>query len=520
MKFKFILIFLWTNLNFSQVVFAQTLENHPPRINLPNLGEEGSYSISPIEEKRIRYQLIAELERGSIGNEKILADEIPRVLVGKILNLLDVNNNFVNYIVADNRFNASANVGGVILTNVGLWSKLDTVTAFTGVLAHEIVHLNNKHIARLFSQASKQQWLGLLATIIGIAAVDKNVNAANAIIYSGQAIPLRSFLAFSREMEDEADRNAITILTNSGFPPSAMIEAMKVMSLLNDTSGEQMEFLRTHPYNNERLSEAISRNLNINNPNAVNSKLINQLQREYDLIKLFIVDDNTRVIIQNKILENYKTATWRDEFSQLFNLYFNQQTKTKLTSPTEIQKITGEFAQKIISDQSLSELELTTLISYLVRNSKVFDTTVELYHKNRPQNITLIKQQITNWLLENTRGQNGDNAANITLANKIINSINFHRLQNHNDFAQFLAYSYQTLNVNTTDKTEKEKLSNWESFYLAKSLFAKGNIENALAVTIKLSDNIKTAPTKFSQYQKLEIAKMLAELEEVNEKNK
>jgi predicted Zn-dependent protease len=64
-------------------------------------------------------------------------------------------------------------------------------------------------------------------------------------------------LNFSREMEREADRIGLQLMTRAGFAPSgmaAMFEKLDYSSRLND--GNQFPYLRSHPLTIERISEA------------------------------------------------------------------------------------------------------------------------------------------------------------------------------------------------------------------------------------------------------------------------
>jgi predicted Zn-dependent protease len=64
-------------------------------------------------------------------------------------------------------------------------------------------------------------------------------------------------LNFSREMEREADRIGLQLMTRAGFAPSgmaAMFQKLDYNSRLND--GNQFPYLRSHPLTIERISEA------------------------------------------------------------------------------------------------------------------------------------------------------------------------------------------------------------------------------------------------------------------------
>src|SRR5207344_2712024 len=78
-----------------------------------------------------------------------------------------------------------------------------------------------------------------------------------AVITSGQAAMATGQLTFSREMEREADRFGLDVMTSAGFAPSgmaAMFERLDTASRINDSN--QYPWLRSHPLTIERLAEA------------------------------------------------------------------------------------------------------------------------------------------------------------------------------------------------------------------------------------------------------------------------
>ena len=130
------------------------------------------------------------------------------------------------------------------------------------VLAHELTHVNQRHIAQGFANSKKQSILTAAAMIIGILAAARSGggDAANAMILGGQAVGIQGQLNFSRQMERESDRIGMAMMSTAGFEPSgmaAMFERLQNASRLNDYGG--YPYLRSHPLTTERIGEARAR---------------------------------------------------------------------------------------------------------------------------------------------------------------------------------------------------------------------------------------------------------------------
>jgi beta-barrel assembly-enhancing protease len=87
------------------------------------------------------------------------------------------------------------------------------------VLAHELSHVSQRHIARLITRQNQQAPWVIGAMILGALAANaaRNVDIASAAVAGGQALAVQSQLNFSRDMEREADRIGFGIMTEAGF---------------------------------------------------------------------------------------------------------------------------------------------------------------------------------------------------------------------------------------------------------------------------------------------------------------
>ena len=160
----------------------------------------------------------------------------------------------------DRTVNAFALPGGYMGVHLGLIAVVSSEDELASVLAHELSHVTQRHIARIISRQSNQApWL-LGAMILGALAAASNPNAAGALIVGGQAAAVQGQLNFSRDMEREADRVGYGVMTQAGFDPRGfvgMFEKLQQANRFNDTGA--FPYLRSHPLTTERIADMQAR---------------------------------------------------------------------------------------------------------------------------------------------------------------------------------------------------------------------------------------------------------------------
>jgi predicted Zn-dependent protease len=159
-------------------------------------------------------------------------------------------------IVQEPTLNAFALPGGYIYFHTGTILAAKDIDELSGVMAHEIAHAKRSHVARL---AEKSAIPSLLASLLGIgAAVATGVPAA-AIV--AQGINESLMLAYTREIEREADSVGTVFMVRAGYDPRGMAGFFdRLLALKESRPGFQIPpYLMSHPRTEQRLEGAIER---------------------------------------------------------------------------------------------------------------------------------------------------------------------------------------------------------------------------------------------------------------------
>lgn len=249
-------------------VQAQSTSNASSAANLPHLGD--GTEMTPAAERLLGDRVARALYRDpDYLDDAILQDYLQtiwRQLMdaarrrGELPTELDQAYAWQILMGKDRSINAFALPGAYFGIHLGLVAAVSNRDELAAVMAHELSHVTQRHIARLMArQGAQAPWL-MAAMILGALAASSSPQGATAVIAGGQAVAAQTQLNFSRDMEREADRVGFGILADAGYAPQGfvgMFEKLQQSTRLTDSGN--FPYLRSHPLSTERIADAQGR---------------------------------------------------------------------------------------------------------------------------------------------------------------------------------------------------------------------------------------------------------------------
>jgi beta-barrel assembly-enhancing protease len=224
---------------------------------LPDIGEAPRAALSEAQEAKVGREIMQQIRSNSdYLDDAELTDYLNSLGDRLAASSADPTLHFEFFVIRDPTINAFALPGGYIGVHTGLLSAVQNESELAGVLAHEIGHVTQHHIARMVDKERATSLYTLAALAVAILASRSNSQVSEAALTLGGAASVQSALNFSRENEREADRAGLQTMSAAGFSPYGMVSFFKrlqAQSRLYDNNAPA--YLRTHPLTQERIAD-------------------------------------------------------------------------------------------------------------------------------------------------------------------------------------------------------------------------------------------------------------------------
>ncbi len=172
------------------------------------------------------------------------------------------NAEFHFFVLREPSINAFATVAGVIGLHAGLILMAHDESEVAGVVAHEIAHVTQDHLARALEKQQQVSLPTMLASLgLAMAAAAAGAGeASQAVLVSGMGLSAQFQINHTRQSEAEADRVGIGLLGSAGYDPEGMSRFFERLNVHSRAMGQgPPEYLRTHPMTVNRIAEARNR---------------------------------------------------------------------------------------------------------------------------------------------------------------------------------------------------------------------------------------------------------------------
>lgn len=248
---------------------------------LPPISAAGE-SFQPLPDERGLWQRAREEERTLLEEVTLYEDPLLEDYLESVVRRLEpagmAANPAVGYrvrVIDDPTLNAFAYPHGALFVHTGLLARMASEDELATVLAHEMTHVENRHMLR-FQRAARNRQIGWTVAAVAAAVVLAGEEAeayeegdwakgarigvlSDLFIGLGlQLAVLASVNGYGRDLEQEADRGGFTKLAAAGYDPDAAPAAYQ--ALLDDhgegPSGAGAFFFASHPKLASRLESA------------------------------------------------------------------------------------------------------------------------------------------------------------------------------------------------------------------------------------------------------------------------
>lgn len=230
--------------------------------SLPDMGDVASQTLSPQQEREIGQAAMVEIRRSGlmIDDPEVVA-YLNRVGY-RLVDAAEVGDSrFTFFTLDDKSVNAFAMPGGYIGVHSGLIVMAQHESELASVLAHEIAHVSQRHMARMLDGTRSGAWISVASLALAILAAQAGQGAAGgAVMMAGMGATVQRQLDFTYAFEQEADRLGMQTLTAAGYDPASMPVFFERLQKHNRVvESNAPEFLRTHPVTYKRIADAQAR---------------------------------------------------------------------------------------------------------------------------------------------------------------------------------------------------------------------------------------------------------------------
>jgi len=227
---------------------------------LPDMGTSAGSTLSIGQEMQMGDYYVRQL-RGSapLINDPLLVQYINGLGMRLVAHANSVRTPFHFYLINNDEINAFAFFGGNVVLHSALFRYADNESQLASVMAHEISHVTQRHLARAMEDQKNSApltWAGALGSILLAMA---SPQAGMAALTGTLAGTRQGMISFTQQNEQEADRIGIQVLQRSGFDPQAMPTFLEKLLDQARYSSRPPEILLTHPLPESRLSDTRNR---------------------------------------------------------------------------------------------------------------------------------------------------------------------------------------------------------------------------------------------------------------------
>lgn len=230
------------------------------RTDLPTIGTAAGGTMSLDRERLMGDFYIRQVRaQAPLVEDPVLREYLDDIGNRLVRNASNARFPFNFFWVRDNNLNAFAFLGGHVGIHTGLVLEADSESELASVVAHEIAHVTQRHIARNMERMEATSSLSLAQVVGGVLLGIANPQLGMAVLTGSIAGMQQRQINYTRQFEIEADRFGMTTLGRAGFDPHGAPAFFSRLASEYRYATQMPQYLITHPLPESRISDTRSR---------------------------------------------------------------------------------------------------------------------------------------------------------------------------------------------------------------------------------------------------------------------
>ncbi len=362
-------------------------------IELPDIGISANTVMSPADEQELGAHFFRQLRRQVAIVDDAQINNYLNTLGNRLVSYShNPEQRFHFFVINESSINAFAVPGGFIGIHSGLILKTHSESELASVLAHEISHVTQRHIARIIQKSQRfslPAMAALIAALVIAGTGDPEVGQAAVTAVIAGNVQLQ--INFTRIHETEADHIGMQLLAKAGFEPRDMpsfFERLQAASRYYE--GGVPEFLRTHPVTTNRIAEARDRAEQYPHQKISYTPLYHLMKA-----KLLSLTTDNKQSLHKKLTEMLQTGRYRDECATRYALALTLLAIRKIDDiETHIQWLFKNDADRVI--YHLLKANVAILQKQYTKAIKIYEHALKIYPRNKMLGMAYAEQLLHN----------------------------------------------------------------------------------------------------------------------------
>ncbi|MEF1280850.1 M48 family metallopeptidase, partial [Vibrio fortis] len=229
-------------------------------LDLPDIGTAAGGTLT-IDQELIYGDAYMRIIRSSqpVINDPVLNQYIDSLGHRLVANANDVKTPFNFFMIRDRNINAFAFFGGYVALHSGLFLHAQSESELASVLAHEIAHVTQRHLARSMEDQARRSPATIAALAASVLLAIAAPEAGIAALTATTAGNMQSQINYTRSNEKEADRFGISTMAKAGFDVNAMPRFFGRLADEYRYASTPPPMLLTHPLPEDRITDSRAR---------------------------------------------------------------------------------------------------------------------------------------------------------------------------------------------------------------------------------------------------------------------